>query len=737
MRVRSIAKATIFTLLVATLSNIQIQEALAAECIKSSTYQSGYTYLAFKDTSATCTWTVPASATTIDLLLVGGGGSGGSRHGAGGGAGGLIRASNVSLSGVTSLNIKIGDGGAAVRPSSPNYAVGIDGETSTVVKNVGAGSFTNLAAVGGGGGEAGATGPRSGGSGGGSQYANLSSPISGQGNRGGAGGTNGSNWWSGGGGGAGGVGSDSSSSGGGAGGIGAIWLQSFTTTVATALALTQTNQTSGDQVNFAGGGGGSITSSNPGAGGLGGGGSAVLGNNTATSGTANSGGGGGGSGCCDGGWSGKGGSGVLLIRYLSPSIFEAANYTAGSTSWSNSNVDATSGTAPTGGMTKNATPNAVIFSGKQVSNSDQLTSSIGSTTYVDTVTVEMWLKLLDNGSTDNASGSMLFSWAGSSSYNVYHYQDQIGFNNFSNQLYGVNSASYNNSWKHYVFVMTDTGPWSSQKIYIDGVLQSSGCIVSPSNCSAAQTRSFHGSGNFVLMDNQYSSNTWNAKGQIGLVRIYTQELSQPTIQNLYNLTSSTYQIPVPVNSILPAISGTTTFGSTLTSSEGTWSNTPTSYTYQWLRATTSGGSYTSIPTAVNSTYELDNADVNQYLKVAVTANNNGGSTTETSTATAQISAAASSASLSVAVGTLVFRQSKTISATASVAGKLTFRANNVIISGCKNLVAVANVSRNCSYKPARRGNIRITVTLVPTSGSFRTSVTESDTYFVTQRSGSR
>lgn len=239
------------------------------------------------------------------------------------------------------------------------------------------------------------------------------------------------------------------------------------------------------------------------------------------------------------------------------------------------------------------------------------------------------------------------------------------------------------------------------------------------------------------MDNQTSLNTWNAKGQIGLVRIYTQELSQPTIQNLYNLTSSTYQIPVPVNSIIPAISGTTSFGSTLTSSEGTWSNTPTSFTYQWLRASTLGGTYLPISGATNATYVLDNADVNQYLKVAVTANNNGGSATETSTATSQISTAASSASLSVDIGTLVFRQSKTISATASVSGRLTFRANNVIIPGCKNLVAVANVARNCSYKPARRGNIRITVALVPTSGSFRTSVTESENYFVTQRSGRR
>jgi hypothetical protein len=209
----------------------------------------------------------------------------------------------------------------------------------------------------------------------------------------------------------------------------------------------------------------------------------------------------------------------------------------------------------------------------------------------------MWLKLVDDGSTQNASGSMLFSWSAASNtvnYNIYHYQDQIGFNNFGSQIYGISSSAYNNTWKHFVFVMTDAAAWETQKIYVDGVAQSLTCRVSVSSCTSAQVRSFNANGDFVLMDNTYSANTWNAKGQVGLVRIYNRELSASTIQSLYNLTSPTYQIPLPVNTVAPAISGSKTVGETLTASPGTWSNSPTSYTYQWSSAATSGGTYTNI-----------------------------------------------------------------------------------------------------------------------------------------------
>jgi len=292
----------------------------------------GYCYIAFK--AGARVWTVPTNVSVIDYLVIAGGGSGGARHGGGGGAGGLLKSTNVSLSNITALNVTVGTGGAAVIPSGGViYAAGLSGANSTLIKNSGSGTFTSVTAIGGGGGEAGGMGAQSGGSGGGSQYATGSAGTPGQGNAGGTGGSGSiegaTNWWSGGGGGAGAAGSNGSISGfGGAGGAGAIWVSTFTTTIATALGLAQTGQTSGNQVYFAGGGGGAITNAyTPGAGGLGGGGAAVTGNNTGFSGTANSGGGGGGTGCCDGGLTGAGGSGVVIIRYLLPSFSNSGTAT--------------------------------------------------------------------------------------------------------------------------------------------------------------------------------------------------------------------------------------------------------------------------------------------------------------------------------------------------------------------------------------------------------------------------
>ncbi len=292
----------------------------------------GYCYVAFK--AGTRVWTVPTNVLAIDYLVVAGGGSGGARHGGGGGAGGLLKSTNVSLSNITALSISVGNGGAAVIPSGgSNSAPGLPGSNSTLVKSSGSGSFTSVTAIGGGGGEAGGAGAQSGGSGGGAQYATVAAGTAGQGNSGGRGGSGtiggATNWWSGGGGGAGSAGSDGSISGfGGNGGTGAIWVSTFTTTIATALGLSQTGQVSGDQVFFAGGGGGAITLSyTPGSGGTGGGGDAATGNNTGESGTPNSGGGGGGTGCCDGGLTGAGGSGVVLIRYLLPSFTNTGTVT--------------------------------------------------------------------------------------------------------------------------------------------------------------------------------------------------------------------------------------------------------------------------------------------------------------------------------------------------------------------------------------------------------------------------
>ena len=95
----------------------------------------------------------------------------------------------------------------------------------------------------------------------------------------------------------------------------------------------------------------------------------------------------------------------------------------------------------------------------------------------------------------------------------------------------------------------------------------------------------------------------------------------------------------PILSASPSISGTTRYGSIVTSSTGSWGNSPTAYTYQWSSSSTSGGTYSSISGATSSSFTLTGSEVGKYLKVAVTATNTSGSTTDTSTASSVITAA--------------------------------------------------------------------------------------------------
>jgi hypothetical protein len=84
--------------------------------------------------------------------------------------------------------------------------------------------------------------------------------------------------------------------------------------------------------------------------------------------------------------------------------------------------------------------------------------------------------------------------------------------------------------------------------------------------------------------------------------------------------------PAPVNTAVPTISGTASFGSTLTASSGTWTGTPTpTYTYQWDQCDASGQSCSGIPGATGTSYTTQAGDVGATLMVIVTATNSSGS----------------------------------------------------------------------------------------------------------------
>ena len=79
----------------------------------------------------------------------------------------------------------------------------------------------------------------------------------------------------------------------------------------------------------------------------------------------------------------------------------------------------------------------------------------------------------------------------------------------------------------------------------------------------------------------------------------------------------------PVNTVLPNVTGTAVVGNALTTTNGTWTNSPTSYAYQWKRGAT------NIGTNANS-YTLVNADAGQSITCVVTATNAVGSANATS-----------------------------------------------------------------------------------------------------------
>jgi hypothetical protein len=80
----------------------------------------------------------------------------------------------------------------------------------------------------------------------------------------------------------------------------------------------------------------------------------------------------------------------------------------------------------------------------------------------------------------------------------------------------------------------------------------------------------------------------------------------------------------PTNTALPVVSGTARTGATLSTSNGTWTSSPSSFAYQWKRATTSSGAYSDIASATSRTYELTDADIDKFIKVSVIATNNIG-----------------------------------------------------------------------------------------------------------------
>jgi len=350
----------------------------------------------------------------VEYLIVAGGGAGGLRLGGGGGGGGVLTGTTTVSR--TSYSITVGAGGSSMSSQGENGGVGYNGGNS---------SAFSLTATGGGGGGAyngsayvnGASGGSGGGGGAGSAggAGTTGQGTAGRNNNSGGISSNLPSGWS----------SDNGYNAGGGGGAGG---QGTTGTPVSATGNPATaapsnggigvfSSISGTGTYYGGGGGGhqyrnSYTNAS---GGLGGGGRGGAGGysagqiafGTPTNGTANTGGGGGGGGFYsgEGGVSGAGGSGIVIVRYPGPqkakggTVTTSGGYTIHTFTtsgtfevgsfWGDINNISRSGELINGPTFNSSNGGSIVFDG----SNDNITLPASSLTTTQNFTIEAWVKL--------------------------------------------------------------------------------------------------------------------------------------------------------------------------------------------------------------------------------------------------------------------------------------------------------------------------------------------------------
>jgi outer membrane protein assembly factor BamB len=167
----------------------------------------------------------------------------------------------------------------------------------------------------------------------------------------------------------------------------------------------------------------------------------------------------------------------------------------------------------------------------------------------------------------------------------------------------------------------------------------------------------------------------------------------------------------PVNTTAPTITGTASNGQSLSASPGTWSGSPTSYSYQWMRC--QAGTCTAITGATASSYTVNSADTGSQLEVQVTAANAVGAATADSALTTTVPTGATTISLTASANPATVGSALTFSATITPSvdgGTVTFSEDGQAMSWCQGLaVNASNSTVSCAGTAVSAGSVTITV----------------------------
>ncbi len=227
------------------------------------------------------------------------------------------------------------------------------------------------------------------------------------------------------------------------------------------------------------------------------------------------------------------------------------------------------------------------------------------------MTMECWVKRSATQSATQRiwgaanSGGAQLGWNASN-------QLQVGKIATANIVASTNAITDTTTWHHLVWTKATT----TNKLYIDGV-DVTGSVSNQSLTTAA---------GWWIFEDSSSNNAPPSGMAIAMVAIYTTVLSAGTIATHYSLGAAA----APVNTVAPAVTGTTTVGQTLSCTTGTWTTSNPVYTYQWQRDVAGNGVFSNIASATSSTYPLVDLDDGNKILCNVKDTDDNGNTTQAS-----------------------------------------------------------------------------------------------------------
>lgn len=180
---------------------------------------------------------------------------------------------------------------------------------------------------------------------------------------------------------------------------------------------------------------------------------------------------------------------------------------------------------------------------------------------------------------------------------------------------------------------------------------------------------------------------------------------------------------VPVNTVLPEVSGTAVEGQTLSASTGTWAGTaPFTYTYQWTHCNSAGESCANLSGATKATYVLGSSNVGTTLRVVVTAKNASGSAKATSSATGVVTVIPPSNKVAPVIsgeakdGQTLTASSGTWSGTPTITYAYQWETCNTLAESCSNILGATASSYALGLGEVGE-TLRVVVTATNAAGS--------------------